>query len=127
MSSSIGLSSNHVWFVQTWTFRQLIEDVRVQYPRDDIFGTFLDNASILQFIRFSWDETASVEAARRIYLTAKGISEGELESGLEGDESLPEYKESLSQLVSLVEGSGKLAAAPPGKPGTTATGPKGNE
>jgi hypothetical protein len=105
MSATIGISDEKGWLVQTWTFRQLIEDVRAQYPTDEELGSFLDDVSILQFIEFHWDDPASAQVARRFYLTARGISDGSLKSSLEGDDSFSEYKKSIALLVSLFDGA----------------------
>ena len=110
MSATIGISNKECWLAQTWTFLQLLDDVRAQHPTGDALGPFLDDASVLQFIELHWDQSASVEVAQQIYHTASGILDGRIKSTLEVDDSLSEYKKSIGGLVFLFDQSRKLEA-----------------
>lgn len=96
------------WVVSSWTFRQLLEDVRAQYPDDD-FSSELGTASRVKCLyldNLHPDLTARLTSAIRE--TARAIASGEASTRLSvkpygTPEMVAEYRQALARLVALLD------------------------
>ena len=100
-----------IWLKAGWVFRQILEDVAAQYPDDPAMPEQFEIAEANSGLLIDdLDPETRARFTIAIRNVATGIVAGTIRSGIldkpYGDErTLRQYKESLSELVEIIENS----------------------
>jgi hypothetical protein len=116
MSAGIQIHEDVSWLTRNWIFEQLLEDVSVRFPGNEVSGV-LTAVSIVGFLSLElYQPEPGPQLGWIIYATAKDILAGGFRSGLNdrpvGKVLVLAFEDALAELVEMFEKDGRYVRPP---------------